>query len=245
MNELQVKKHKKYNKKAVTSNVKQYKSWPTQGYQREKEPTKSNNMLQVFFIHGEHQKDGKWDEKSQIDQTKADPPVMASAGKIVFLVVVLFTPMAVPLTVDNLRQLDKQKTTPDVNHHGSVWPKKCVFPPSHQIHKGNVNEETSCNGQNPCIGLLTMRTDGHTNEESEHRSERRAEVEKKGSEPVDATLQQNGIITCGMYAGVTKSAKESPVTPFFFVSSTLIHIIFFHSSHSPSVVSPFYYTHPL
>ena len=90
-----------------------------------------------------------------------------------------------------------KKITPDVNHHNSVLPRKGGFLSSHQIHKGNVNEETSCKGQNPSIGLVTIGTDGHADEESKHRSEWTAEVEKEGGEPVDATPQQNGIITCG------------------------------------------------
>ena len=117
-----------------------------------------------------------------------------------------------------------------------------LFFSSHQIHKGNVNEETSCNSQNPSIGLVTIGTDGHTNEQSKHRSERTAKVEKEGSAPVDATLQQNGIITCDMCAGVTNSAKESPVTPFssLFLLQRSPH--FFHSSLFPSVVSTFHHT---
>ena len=77
---LQAKKHKnKYNRQGIKQ-CKAMQSRCIQGYRRAKQPAKSNNVLQVFFIHSEHQKDGKGDEKSQIDQTKADPPVMANAG---------------------------------------------------------------------------------------------------------------------------------------------------------------------
>ncbi len=67
---------------------------------------------------------------------------------------------------------------------------------AHQIDEGNIEEDPSCHGQYPTVGILTGCTDSHAHKEPDDSRESREEVEEESNVPRHPSRHKDHKVTC-------------------------------------------------